>query len=107
MTTRILTILAQAAVSSVGGVLICPLLIARTLVPPSLDGPVGLSPEDAPAAVGAWTIVSADQNQRRWERTSTFERPDGSTLTLTNSFVELASGLNWLDDQQRWVLAEA
>ncbi len=55
---------------------------------------------------GVYSITQAGPHQRRWARVTRITRPDGVSQAVTNSYVEIASGMNaWSPAQQRWIEA--
>jgi hypothetical protein len=59
-----------------------------------------------PPGQGAYAVTEAGPNHRRLSRIDQTRGPDGRTITTTNSYVQLASGLNRLDSKGRWVAAQ-
>lgn len=60
-----------------------------------------------PPGDGVYAITEAGPHHRVWVRTIVEEMPGGPSKSVTQSYVELGSGLNRLDENQRWVPAEA
>src|SRR6059036_1172300 len=77
------------------------LVVATALCPPSLSAQV--SP---PAATTGPVSVDAGPHHRTWQ-TVKVERDDlGRPVTMTNSYVELATGMNvWSETEGNWVAA--
>jgi hypothetical protein len=80
---------------------------------PSFDNPntQAAPPPDVmtwvgPPGKGVYAISHAAAHQRQWARTVAATLPDGTTTTVTNSYIEIASGMNaWSPTEQKWVEA--
>ena len=50
----------------------------------------------------SYTIVSNDANSRVWQRQTLSQTPSGQTVTNTQHYTELATGLNYKDANGQW-----
>lgn len=66
----------------------------------------GLQPV-GPPGLGVYAITEAGPHQRRWSRVTQVQMPDSSSRAVTNSYLELATGLNRLNTNGKWVPAQA
>jgi hypothetical protein len=70
--------------------------------------PVDVAQQVGPPGDGVYAITEAGPHHRRWAKLSQVQMPDGSFEAVTNSYVELATGLNRLDaNKNSWVPADA
>jgi hypothetical protein len=60
-----------------------------------------------PPGQGVFAITEAGPHHRRWSKVSPVPMANGSLAVVTNSYVELASGLNRADETGRWVPASS
>jgi hypothetical protein len=69
--------------------------------------PIDSVQQVGPPGQGVYAITEAGPHSRRWSKLSQVPMPDGSFQTVTSSYVELATGLNRLDANNKWVPAQA
>jgi hypothetical protein len=85
--------------------LLSPIVCAQVEQPNAT--PLDSVQQVGPPGNNAFAITEAGPHHRRWSKMSQIAMADGSLRTVTNSYVELAIGLNRLDANNRWTPAAA
>src|SRR5258705_13955734 len=77
------------------------LVVATALCSPFLNAQVSL-----PAATSNPVAVDAGPHHRTWQTVNVALDQRGPPVTITNSYVELATGMNvWSDTEGKWIAA--
>src|SRR6059058_113032 len=79
----------------------------QTQSPAPASQPILDDPQLTVTSDTGYVIADQGPHQRTWQRITEVIDKSGVSQMLTNSFVEIASGLNRLDEKGNWIPAEA